>query len=331
MKTLKISLLFIGFLTLITSCVPARKYEELKSKQQDCASKLEELKSSSEGCLTRKTEIEEELKETKRVATVLARDTTLLGASYRQMKVQYDKINELNDQIMKKLEYLQNSAANESKDLNSALQQTKIDLQRKEDELRLLETNLRKLESDLKSKESLLVEREKRLKELEEIIASKDAAVKALKDKIANALLSFQDKGLTVTQKNGKVYVSMEAKLLFASGSIKVDPKGKEALIKLAKALEGQQDLEIVVEGHTDTDKMSSSSHPKDNWELSVLRATSVVKIITANSTIDPKTLSASGKSEYVPVDPEDKSKNRRIEVILTPNLDELYKVLEGN
>ena len=152
-----------------------------------------------------------------------------------------------------------------------------------------------------------------------------------MKDKVAAALTGFTDKGLTVEQKNGKVYVSMEAKLLFPSGSTKVDSKGKEALVKLAKALEGVSDLEIVVEGHTDTDKMSSSSHPKNNWELSVLRATAVVEIMMANSTITPQILSASGRSEYHPVDPSDKAKNRRIEVIITPNLDELFKIIEGS
>src|SRR5690606_32216499 len=104
-------------------------------------------------------------------------------------------------------------------------------------------------------------------------------AAEALRKMVADALLGFKDKGLTVVERNGKVYVSMEAKLLFASGSYSVDKNGQEILIKLAKALEGTKDLEILVEGHTDTDKLTSSTTPKDNWELSVLRSTSVVKI----------------------------------------------------
>ena len=175
-----------------------------------------------------------------------------------------------------------------------------------------------------------LQEREKRLNELEQIIANKDAIVRALKEKVANALLGFRDKGLSVVEKDGKVYVSMDAKLLFASGSTKVDAEGIKALKELAKVLEDQQDLEILVEGHTDTDKMKSNSHPVDNWELSVLRATSVVKIMLENSKMDPTTVSASGRSQYIPIDIKDKAKNRRIEVVLIPKLDELFEIINN-
>jgi chemotaxis protein MotB len=175
-----------------------------------------------------------------------------------------------------------------------------------------------------------LQKREKRVNELEEIIANKDAIVKALKDKVAKALLGFKDKGLTVEQKDGKVYVSMDAKLLFASGSTSVDAGGIKALKELAKVLEDQEDLEILVEGHTDSDKMNSSSHPTDNWELSVLRATSVVKIMLKHSKMNPVNISASGRSEFIPVDTENKAKNRRIEVVLIPKLDELFDIINN-
>ena len=137
--------------------------------------------------------------------------------------------------------------------------------------------------------------------------------------------------GLSVTEKDGKVYVSMEAQLLFATGSTVVDPKGKKALVDLAKAIENETDMEVLVEGHTDTDKLNASAYPKDNWDLSVLRATEVVKIILANSHVQPQILSAAGRSEFHPVDGSDKSKNRRIEIILQPKLDELYKLIEGD
>jgi chemotaxis protein MotB len=123
----------------------------------------------------------------------------------------------------------------------------------------------------------------------------------------------------------------MEAKLLFASGSTVIDPNGRKALIDLAKAIENEVDMEIIVEGHTDTDKLSSSTAPRDNWELSVLRATEVIKMMTANSNLKPIVLSAAGRSEFHPIDPNDKAKNRRIEIILQPDLGELYKIIEGN
>jgi chemotaxis protein MotB len=119
----------------------------------------------------------------------------------------------------------------------------------------------------------------------------------------------------------------MEAKLLFASGSTAVDPNGRKALVDLAKAIENEVDMEVIVEGHTDTDQLRSTSIPRDNWELSVLRATEVVKIMTTNSNIKPQILSAAGRSEYMPIG-ADKAKNRRIEIILQPDLGELYKLI---
>ena len=159
----------------------------------------------------------------------------------------------------------------------------------------------------------------------------KDQAVRELKQKIAQALRGFTEKGLSVEERDGKIYVSLEAKLLFASGSTIVEPEGKQAIIQLAKAVESESDLEIVVEGHTDTDALSSKSHPSDNWELSVLRATSVVSIMVNNSEINPQILTAAGRSEYHPVDELDKAKNRRIEVIISPNLDELFEIISNN
>ena len=112
------------------------------------------------------------------------------------------------------------------------------------------------------------------------------------------------------------------------SGSAQVDPVGREALVGLAEVIAEQSDLEIVVEGHTDTDQVRSTTTPKNNWELSVLRATAVVEILLENAGVDPAMLSASGRGEYHPVDASDKAKNRRIEVILAPNLDSLYELI---
>jgi chemotaxis protein MotB len=170
------------------------------------------------------------------------------------------------------------------------------------------------------------------VKELEDLIAQKDAAVRALKDRIKAALSGFADKGIKVEQKNGRVYVSMEAKLLFASGSTSVGTEGKVAVLELAKALEGIEDLTILVEGHTDDDPIKTACI-NDNWDLSVMRATSVVRIMLEISQLDPAKLTAAGRGEFFPVAPNDtrenKAKNRRIEVILTPNLDKLFELLE--
>lgn len=173
------------------------------------------------------------------------------------------------------------------------------------------------------------------MKELEDVLKQKDEAVNALKKKVSDALLGFEGKGLTITQKNGKVYVSMEESLLFQSGKWAVEPKGVEVLKKLAKVLEANQDINVMVEGHTDDVPMKGLGDVKDNWDLSAVRATSVVKIITQNSTTDPKRLTAAGRAEFFPIDDsktkEARAKNRRTEIILTPKLDELLKVLEAN
>ena len=153
--------------------------------------------------------------------------------------------------------------------------------------------------------------------------------MKGLKDRVSAALTGFEGKGLTVTQKGGKIYVNLENKLLFATGSTAVEAKGKEALASLAKAVENEKDLSILVEGHTDTDKILPGGTMKDNWDLSVLRATSVVRILQESSKLDPTRITAGGRGEYVPIDTADKAKNRRIEVILAPNLEALYNLVK--
>lgn len=323
------------FLATITACVPARKFEDLEKKEVACSDELKTVKAQNLGYETENAELNSKIGVLDKSIGRLKSDTALLGKSLRMKERQYDKIDALNIRIQKQLEDLQRGSTIENQRLMNDLNATRIELQRKEDELNRLDKELKLLEAKLNKKEATLNKlsadlesREQRVKELEDLIASKDAAVKALKDKVADALLGFKDKGLTVEQKNGRVYVSMEAKLLFPSGSTKINTEGKSALISLAKVLQDQQDLEVLVEGHTDTDKLRSSTHPKDNWELSVLRATSVVEIMLGNSTINPATISAAGRSEYLPVDPNDKAKNRRIEVILIPNLDELFDII---
>ncbi len=321
------TILFIAFLV---SCVPARKYEEIEGKQKLCAEELESLRELALNLETENKELKSSFDQMKELISRLKYDTTLLGKSLRIKEKQYDKINDLNKLIQEQLETLQKGSANENQRLIADLSAARIDLQKKEDELRILERELNNKKIDLEKMSEDLKSRELKVKELEELISKKDELVNALKNKVANALLGFKDKGLTVEQKNGKVYISMEAKLLFGSGSTVVDEEGKKALVELAKVLQEQNDLEVLVEGHTDSDKMNSSVHPKDNWELSVLRATAVVKIMINNSTMSPTTITSAGRSEYLPLDINDKSKNRRIEVILIPKLDELFEIISN-
>ncbi|WDF56300.1 OmpA/MotB family protein [Mucilaginibacter sp. KACC 22063] len=191
---------------------------------------------------------------------------------------------------------------------------------------------LDKTNSRVSELSSDLQKREARLKEVEDILKRRDEATNALKAKLQQALLGFQQSGLTVDIRNGKVYVSLADKLLFPSGSINIDDKGKAALKQLALVLNKEPDINIAVEGHTDTKKVINLGQIKDNWDLSVLRATSVTRYLTETENVDPKRLTATGKGQFQPIDPgttpDALAKNRRIEIVLTPKLDELYNLI---
>lgn len=310
-----------GMLLLVTACVPAKKYNELLEREKKCSEELEQFKNSAltnEGkAKDLQTRVDLLNKETKE----LKRDTSDMGNQYRLLQVQYDKVSAQLESMEKAFDRLRSSGAKETASLQSELEAKNLELQRKEDALI-------SLEAELRTKQQLLAEREQRVNELEEMIKRKEEASQQLKTKLDSALKGFESQGLSVEYKNGKIYVSMEAKLLFASGSTTVEPNGKKALIELAKVLENEKELEVIVEGHTDTDKLASAAHPKNNWELSVLRSTSVIDIMTSNSKMNPSHLMAAGRSEYHPVDPANKAKNRRIEIIISPNLSELYDLI---
>lgn len=311
----------LALVAAISACVPAKKYNDLLEKEKICSEELAKYKLSSTDNEGKAKELASQVDRMKREVAVLKKDTLQLGADFRFLQAQYDLMSNQNEANEKKIDQMRINGAKESANYQADIEAKNVELLRKENVLNTLE-------SELITKQKLLAEREARVNELEEMIQRKDEAMKLLKNKVALALKGFENKGLTVIEKNGKIYVSLEAKLLFQSGSTKVEEGGKIALIDLAKVLETEKDLEIIVEGHTDSDRLTSSSHPKSNWELSVLRATSVVEIMTANSTMSPSQLMAAGRSEFHPLDPSDKAKNRRIEIIISPNLNELFQLI---
>ena len=318
--------------SLLFSCVPAKKYNELKAKQDACAEELAALKSNNQSLEEKNQELNSEVEQ-------LKKQIENLEADYDRTKSEYDKVKENYENLKKTYDLMVDQNSKESAKSKSAteklmkqLQKTQEDLQNQEDALRALEGSLLKKEEALKKLTADLEAREKRVKELEDMINKKDERLAAIKKKLKDALLGFENNGLTIEQKNGKVYVSLDESLLFASGSYTVGSRGVDALKKLAKVLETNTDINIVVEGHTDNVPLKSKGDIEDNWDLSVKRATSVVKIMTKNSKVDPKRLTAAGRGEYLPLDlsntPEGRKKNRRIEVILTPKLDELFQLL---
>ncbi len=310
-------------LALLASCVSAKKFKALEAKEKACSDALAKAQLSS-------SDFESKWKDTKgkweantKEVVQLKKDTAVLGDDKRTMNQAYAQLKNDYDQLEASYNKYKNLGSKEMSSLQNQLEQKSNELQKKSEELVALE-------GELKAKQALLEEREQKVNELQELLDRQENALKSLKKRVTDALIGFENKGLKIEQKNGKIYVSMDAKLLFKSGSIVVESEGKSALLQIGKALENEKELEIVVEGHTDTDKLSSPTFPRNNWELSVLRATSVVQILLANSAMNPERIVAAGRSEYQPVDPSDKAKNRRIEIIISPNLNALFDLISN-
>ncbi len=206
-------------------------------------------------------------------------------------------------------------------------EQFNLELTKKSDELK-------RKSDDILAKEKLLKDRENSLNEMKKVIARQDSITKRLNNILKDALLSFKSDELSVEVRDGKVYVSMSDKLLFQSGSAAVESKGLEAIKVLADVLDKNKNIDILVEGHTDNVPIKTAQY-KDNWDLSVARATSIVRILTSDYKIAPTRLTASGKGEFAPrasnATPEGRAKNRRTDIILSPKLDEIMKLIKAN
>ena len=330
--TYRILPIFIIIATL-SSCVSPKVVEEIKQQRQQTFQENQEIKKENTSLSTENIELKDKLSRLNSEITQLISDSTTRAISCRQLQSQLDDLNEAYDLLTAKNSQMMSNKAEETKKLLKELQNTREELLKKEDELLTLEQNLSVKQKELLNTQNELIEREKKVMELQSIINRKDSLLSALKDRISSALLGFEGDGLTITQKNGKVYISLEEQLLFASGSWQVDTRGREALSKLSKALENQQDINVLIEGHTDSIPFGGRGQIKDNWDLSVVRATAIVRILTSSSSIDPERLTAAGKGEFVPIQSNSttvgRSANRRIEIILTPKLYDLYELLE--
>ncbi len=315
------TIVFLSLVVLLTSCVSSKKYNEILDKEKACNEELDQYKSAAIDFESKYKDCDAYLSLLRNDADQMRKDTTRLGEELRMANSQYNK-------AMNQLVAYENQLENTKKSGKEVTSLLQSQLEAKSEELRRKQELLQDLENELKQKQQLLATREARVNELEEMINRKDRALSDLKDRVLSALKPYEDRGLTVEEKDGKLYVRLEAKLLFESGSTKVDGSGKQALVDLAKLLENEKDIDIIVEGHTDTDKLVSPVSPKNNWELSVLRATAVVEIMLSNSKMSPLMIEAAGRSEYFPVDVNDKSKNRRIEIIVAPDLKALFDLI---
>jgi len=320
---------------IVVSCIPLTKYKEVDKQRTSCQKDNETLKSQDEQLTVENTESKRRLSFLEKQNQELIKDSVDNSYKTASIKKENDRVNQMYNELQKSQENLLKGNAKETQRLMMQLQETQENLQKKEDALKSMETSLNEKKVSLDNLTLELEKRDARMKEMESVLNKKDSIVKALKNKVSEALLGFENQGLTIKVKNGKVYVSLDEKLLFKSGSYDIDSKGEDALKKLAKVLEQNTDINVMIEGHTDDVPYRGKAQIRDNWDLSVMRATSVVKILLHGTTIDPKRFTSAGRSEYLPIDDsktqEARQKNRRTEIILTPKLDELFKILDNN
>jgi len=323
------------FLIIVAGCVPTQKYREMESKKMELNEERDELFGSNEKLSVDNLEMKSRISKLESELEEIETEQGIVEEEYDKLKVVYDELNRRYDDLRQSQDALLKGHNRETKRLLTELQSAQQDLIAKEDRLRELEDNASRKMVDLERLRAELEVRNQRLIELEQILNAKDAQMNSLKDAISAALYGFEKEGLSVYTKNGMLYVSMDEKLLFQTGSITVDPRGVEALKTLAGVLEKNRDIKINVEGHTDDVPVRANASFADNWDLSVKRATSIVRILLDNSSINPTRLTASGRGEFLPIDNagsvEARQKNRRTEIILTPRLDELYNLLESN
>jgi chemotaxis protein MotB len=328
----RISLIIISIF-LISSCITPKVYNELLDKHEIAKKNLTKNEKLILELRENLDDKERDITNLNALVEQLRKDSVALNNDLVACQKKYDDLSTTYDLLTSKSSRYMAEKAKETKELLNQLETTQSELFAKEDQLNKSTLELEEKERKLLDSQNELELRSLRVAELEAIINRKDSMVTALKQKISKALIGLEGDGLTIEQRNGKVYISLEEDLLFASGKYEINQTGKQALDKLSDALSYQKDLEILVEGHTDSIPLSGRGLVKDNWDLSVMRATSVVKRLTSNTNLDPTQLIAAGRSEFVPISSnetsEGRGENRRIEMILSPNLDDLFKLLE--
>ena len=305
-------------LALTTSCVSKKVYTDLETKYTDLKKENRALADENTALAQEKNQLDLQSKDLQAQLDKMKAERDKLAADYASAKSGLDNLEAAYTALEK----------NSGEALDSNMKRNRellAELEAKEKALAAEQERLNKLKADLQ-------ERSQRVDELESMMAAQEAGLKKLKETLSKALNSFEGKGLTVEMKNGKVYVSMENKLLFNSGSWTVGSEGKKAVAEVARILAENPDISVLIEGHTDNVPYTGSGQIENNWDLSTKRATAIVNIMRENPGVNPQNLTAAGRGEYAPLventTAEGKSKNRRIEIILTPKLDEISKML---
>ena len=325
MKKIQLSRFLCAFL-LFSSCVSAKKYEEVKDENMGLRDQIER-----EGENSRKeiAQLSSEVETLKIDKHALENEIIYFKNNLEGLNQENQMLEALNQDLQNQMKHALSGSAIEKDKLLSSLDRYKLELQEKQRKSDTLAKDLEMRERDLNNLNKELAQREQKMKELQALLLQKEDYIQKVRKNLDNLLAEFKDKGLSIELSNGRIYIRLAASLLFQSGKTEVDEEGKSAIISLAKAIQNENDIQILVEGHTDSAPLKSTMIPKDNWELSVLRATSVVEIILSNSKVKPKIITAAGRAEFMPVSTTNKNLNRRIEVIIIPNLDKIMEAIK--
>jgi chemotaxis protein MotB len=325
--------LFIISVLLLASCVPQKEFKKIQKQKEQCMALNDSLKERNRKLEIANNELSARLKVLEKRTERLANDSIKRAERIVYFKQKNERLRDKYEDLKDTQEKLLKGTNQETKELLREIQSTQEKLQQKEDRLGDLEQELTAERNRLNDLRTQLNQKKDRLIELERMLNRKDSVVNALKQKVSNALYGFEGEGLDVKIKNGKVYVSMDEKLLFPSGSTTIDQRGREALRTLAQVLERHKDINIMVEGHTDNVPVISNQRFKDNWDLSVKRATAVIRVLMQNSDIKGERIIAAGRSKYLPLESNETEAgrriNRRTEIILTPKVGELLEILK--
>ncbi len=328
----KILYILLGTL-MLGSCVPTKEFSLLSEKTNSLQGERDELMKENEQLTVDNREMNGRIEKVESQQARLVQDSIRIYRKIDELEKEMTALERKYIDLESAHEALLRGNERETRRLLNELQTTQEDLTTKARLLKELELSVNQQKQDVTRLNAELEARNARLMEMEAMLYEKDRVLDDLRTKVADALMGFEGQGLTVTRKDGKVYVSLDEKLLFKSGSTSVDPNGVKALQQLAVVLGNNPDINIMIEGHTDDVPFRKGSSIKDNWDLSVMRATSIVRIMMANPNIKPTNITVAGRGEFLPVDsadtPEARRKNRRTEIILSPDFAEIFRILD--
>lgn len=316
-------LLILACATLLTmgACVSTSKYNDMTTARDHYLAEYNNLK----GVEQENEKLRDQLKIEESARLRCQSDVDALKRDVERLQSQKTDLSTRLDQAIAENNNLLNAYSSDKSTLEQELAKKVQELREKERQLQSLEQSLGIQSSNLENMRTDLESREKRLAELEKQLAERESQLTNMRSSLQQVLGGFSAEDLSVTERDGKIYVSLSQNLLFKTGSDKVDPKGQDALAQLAQALRQNPDFEIVVEGHTD-----NTGSVNLNWDLSTRRATAVVKILAING-VPPERMVAAGRGMHHPIVPNDsdenRAKNRRTEIILSPNLGKLFEL----